>query len=1718
MSLTNFIKGRLQALHNDVQAVAKPVQRVAAPVTHVVNNVINARDAAVQAALPLARSAATSAVQHYAVDLPKAVYDVGRAGAATVTGNQAALQHANQAGAQNTGAFIQPIARPIIQTVRTIEHPFTANSFQAHSPAAQVLFGKTPVQNVAAGVQSNYQAHPNLPMPERLALAGAYGGGQVVQDAATLLGAKAAGEKLAVQGGRAVQATKDIATGKPFRNISDGELAAANRVSMARSGLPDNTKPGDIEAYTKVQQKLGVHPDNHAAVDNVLGVRNTYAARLSQEPKLPAAEGGGKGTKFNANAGVPHENFAKTYADALKQMDSGMTGGQIIPDGEGGYTRMTEHSPFYSNFYKANGKAPTKADWLAESTRQLESGKADSYAQAEYDQLKSAATPQPQRLAENTPVATQKQLADRAKQYFTNEPQATADYQAQTMHEFGNTVPNVASGDSAKFIVDGGTTLDPTHSQPYHEAASAFAKDYYKKLLANPETKDKPVLITGGGAGAGKTSSLTKLGSLDNYAAVNDTNLTTLHSAESRIEPALQSGRKVQIAYVYRDPVDAFTNGNIPRGQKIGRIVTILHHADTHVGSLDTIKQVAEKYKDNPNVEIKVIDNSHGSGGAKLVTDPVAFLKDKSYNKGKLEQDLLHELKTAETAGTVSKEVAKAYREGLGSKASRQSEPERQGVRSRAKPSVTDALKRSKAADRPTTISDALLAKKAKLEAAKGTKPTLAKQPPKSTEAPALPGKLQRNRLTKGAKAGRQNLSEEVTKVVEAKHVVRNTKALQDEAATGADKAGLDKTISDAHQALQAPTGKISDKEVALAQQAIERADTAGRTEDAVNLHDQLSAHLTKQGQSIQAASLFYKLSPQGQLYKAFRDIKKGGGELTPELDAKLRKQVDGIKGEKNSEAKNFKQAELQKTVREAIPQSKLNGTLSVWKAGLLSGAKTQTGNLLSNGTFAGLKKLSDAPAAGLDTILSKFTGKRTKTFTIRGSAEGAVQGTRKGYSTFRTGIDAREVGNGGKYDTHGELNFKNPIIQKVFGRPSNYVFRGMNAADQPFYYSSVRNTLHDMALAEAKNRGLKGTEADDFVKNFVNNPSQDVAEKAKLAAQKSVLGQDSKVAASLSHLAQEHPSVQVLAPFIKVPTNFLTRTLDFTPVGYIKAGVHAMKDAKGGKGFDQRAFVEAVGEATTGSAVLYLGAEMANHGLLSGAYPTDPKEQARWKVQGITPNSIHIGNKWISMNYLGPLGLLLNAGKSYHDAAAQGNTGWTQALASFGQNLAGQSFLSGFNSFANALQDPARYLSSLKNNEAGSVVPAWANDLANLLDSKQRQSSTVSQTIQSRIPGLRNGLPQKTDVYGNNLPQRTNATQLTVDPTRPSNDLGKNNAVIQEVSRLHNVDPNNSNLQVTPTPPTSINIEGKTVKLNANQKYQLNNKVGQAVQQKWGQLIKTPEYKALDDAGKAQALSSLRGDVTTLTERQYVVDNNLGTYQKSPSRAVQALGQNQANISDYATKTQQSGATGVILNKSLDSNSRSFLTKYNAQSAKQRAQLAASQNDYEYKLAQAQYANNVANNSLSTSQKIKAEASLAKDQVGADYSKNVRDLYGLTSGELGQYLATSETGVDKGALAKQIVAYGDALASAGVISKNKFRTSKGVLTLGNNTTGSGGSKKSGFKAIAIPSVKSNPYKSGGSKKVYKQVALPKIKTAVAHGKYKTAKLTTNISAKLRKA
>lgn len=1006
---------------------------------------------------------------------------------------------------------------------------------------------------------------------------------------------------------------------------------------------------------------------------------------------------------------------------------------------------------------------------------------------------------------------------------------------------------------------------------------------------------------------------------------------------------------------------------------------------------------------------------------------------------------------------------------------------------------IPDLKTRSLPGDKPVPLKDVLAAKQEKLAGKTPKVPTKKTPAPVApTEPPQIPtpgdiptsnaGPVKRTQFTRKTVQNSDEVAPETKAQTDASYTSDTMKGAaaraQQHIADNGAKKSLEQTLAE----LNVTRGNASRDTIARAIEHAKAQDALGTEAGsamASKLYELAGEHGSAHGQSSQILSAIAKRSPAGLRNKAFRDLKENGIDVTKPENAHIKKEIQGhidtIKSMPDGPAKDFQVAIMQKAVAKHLPQSKTDQALSLWKAGLLSGVRTHGGNVVSNATFGIMKKISDIPATAVDRVIALGTKTRTKTLTNKGLPSDTLSGLRHAGTTLKTGIDERNVGD--KYEQHAELNLKNKFLQKTIGNAANGVFRLLGAADQPTYYATLKNSLYDQAKADGLNLGLKGKALDAHMNKMVQDPTEKMVDTASKEADHSVLGYDTIASkavqgihkgidnfpgASKAGKTMAHAVVNVLAPFVRVPSAFISRTIDFTPAGPFKTAISQIAH----KEFDQRALSQAIGEGLTGSGVIALGISLSQKNLISGDYPTgNPKEAARWKAEGITPNSVKMGNKWVSLNYLGPVGLLFNAGHQMQ--TSQGSSGSAkagQALAGLGQGLMGQSFLQGFSGFSDAINNPQQSAKSYINSEASSIVPGLSNDIANGTDKFQRTSDTVPQAIKNRIPGARESNPIKTDVYGNQLQQPSSALNV-LNPLRPSNSLS--NPVTSEVARLHTADPNNPDLQVTPTPvDKTLTVEGTKVNLNNTQREALQTKVGQTTQTNWSKLIQTPAYKALDDTGKAKALNNLRTDSSALATRQYVVDNGLGTYNKPVSAAVAVLGEGTGDLSSYATAAGAPTGSG--------SNSAYYTAP-----------------DAEYKALKATYDANVkANSFASVASQIKAQDALSKAQVGSTFDKATRDLYGLSNAQLYKYVTNNPDG---NAVVQKVLAYGDALADKGIETKNKFRNKYGAVILGDTST-SGKSK--GVSASQISKMQSTRLKFKTPKFTGKSTKAPSFKTA----------------------
>ena len=102
-------------------------------------------------------------------------------------------------------------------------------------------------------------------------------------------------------------------------------------------------------------------------------------------------------------------------------------------------------------------------------------------------------------------------------------------------------------------------------------------------------------------------------------------------------------------------------------------------------------------------------------------------------------------------------------------------------------------------------------------------------------------------------------------------------------------------------------------------------------------------------------------------------------------------------------------------------------------------------------------------------------------------------------------------------------------------------------------------------------------------------------------------------------------------------------------------------------------------------------------------------------------------------------------------------------------------------------------------------------------------------------------------------------------------------------------------------------------------------------------------------------------------------------------------------------------------------------------------------ENDYEYNEFKKEYEEKSAKGEYSRKSRIDAQNKLKRLEVGKDFTKETRDLYGLGKDDLRNLIESSEDG---NKVLDSVIAYGDALVRAGIASRNKFRDRYGNISL----------------------------------------------------------------------
>ncbi len=346
--------------------------------------------------------------------------------------------------------------------------------------------------------------------------------------------------------------------------------------------------------------------------------------------------------------------------------------------------------------------------------------------------------------------------------------------------------------------------------------------------------------------------------------------------------------------------------------------------------------------------------------------------------------------------------------------------------------------------------------------------------------------------------------------------------------------------------------------------------------------------------------------------------------------------------------------------------------------------------------------------------------------------------------------------------------------------------------------------------------------------------------------------------------------------PFVKTPANVIATGIDYAGGGIVKAIADTATAYKTGQLSDPaytkkmaRNLVRS-GIGLTGAAVL---ANLFDEDDFMGAY--DPQRAQVEELKNSRENSVRIAGKWVSTDWFGPLAIPFTAmmyAKKYGDTPEEKGYQYGKGLFQSILNLPGiedaidlsQAWQydknKSFEEMASSATDNALEQAYSR------LVPSIFADIAKATDPYQRETGQGLQSIKAAIPGLRQTLPIRQDVFGRDIKAEDPLTTLLFG-ARVRSDRG--DAITDEISRL--IEANDKSLNFTDFDKTSSLKLAQFKESVGNDTYEEAQKYyGEELRKAIEKTVGTTAYDRMNDSEKLEALNDLDGDIIDRTFAKY--------------------------------------------------------------------------------------------------------------------------------------------------------------------------------------------------------------------------------------------------------
>lgn len=313
----------------------------------------------------------------------------------------------------------------------------------------------------------------------------------------------------------------------------------------------------------------------------------------------------------------------------------------------------------------------------------------------------------------------------------------------------------------------------------------------------------------------------------------------------------------------------------------------------------------------------------------------------------------------------------------------------------------------------------------------------------------------------------------------------------------------------------------------------------------------------------------------------------------------------------------------------------------------------------------------------------------------------------------------------------------------------------------------------------------------------------------------------------------------------------------------------------------------------------------MVQDGQLTGDYPANPALRARMQEQGIPPNSVKIGDRWVSYSGIEPLhtvfAIFANGKEKAEQQRLEGNEALSvETLASVAgvikNSFLDKTFTTQLGEFMGAITSNEGF-NKVKGMAVGAtngLTPNLLNMIARLEDPVRKQtkdenfSTWVLNNMKARLPGLRSDLPDR-------------VSSITGEPVS----LGSSAEIVsgfkfEEVNRTK-LQKLFDNPELKIAPPSS-NLRGIT--LNNEQYSRMSQLMGEHTNRTLNYLASSEGFMSLPDSLQAKAIkdavSSIRSSVRKMILAELIQDKSSKEYTDFINNEYKKKGINPYTNPDY--------------------------------------------------------------------------------------------------------------------------------------------------------------------------------------------------------------------------